>query len=141
MLYPCMWLSETVTSCETLSLRSLGTSYKTKQNSGVHITNWLSLFQLWTELPTRGTLLGQTRGPRRPWLCDGDFELASLGALVLVDWTEPTESPDRAFVCQRKEHAREICCPFKKRLGMKQILFGLHGNTDRSLACSGSQKA
>ena len=36
---------------------------------------------------------------------------------------------DDVFVCQRKEHTREICCSFKKRSGMKCILFGLQRNT------------
>lgn len=41
------------------------------------------------------------------------------------DWTGLTERAVNVFICQRKEHTREICCPFEKRLGMKWILFGL----------------
>lgn len=76
-----------------------------------------------------GILLGWSLRAQRLCHYDKDFELVSLEPLALVDWTEPTKSPDRAFVCWRKEYAREICYPFKKRLGMKQILFGLHRNT------------
>lgn len=32
------------------------------------------------------------------------------------DWTGLTERAVDVFICQRKEHTREICCPFKKRL-------------------------
>lgn len=37
--------------------------------------------------------------------------------LALVDWTGPTKRPDGVFVCQRKKHTREICCPFEKTIG------------------------
>lgn len=49
------------------------------------------------------------------------------GPLALVDWTGPAKRLDGAFVCQRKERTREMCCPFK-RFGVKWVLFGLYRN-------------
>ena len=57
------------------------------------------------------------------------------------DWTGPTKRADRVFVCQRKEHTREICCPFSKTIGHEMDTVWITEKHIFSLAFSGSQKA